>query len=195
MLPSMEAFEMGVELPGVHFIFYEFFFKSSVGDSAWRSACKKSGPDLTSPLGNAQDESFALVLLKNNYFAWLLDAKLKHPELVTDYDQENRRLGKKCLPEVFLRGWEINLSSEGNELDNLLVNEGNEDNEVIKTASEEAYKNARARSRNSDTYRKMKRALEFLHDLNNGHETEDESTHNNGNALQREAERRNAYEK
>jgi hypothetical protein len=39
---------------------------------------------MTTPL----NEAFALVLLENNYFAWLCDAKQNFPSLITDYDNE-----------------------------------------------------------------------------------------------------------
>jgi hypothetical protein len=39
------------------------------------------------------DEAFALVVLKNNYFAWLLQAMREFPNLMTDYDDKNHNEG------------------------------------------------------------------------------------------------------
>jgi hypothetical protein len=65
VLPSLEAFEMGIEIPTVYILFYEFFFRSSCGDVRWkRNAIQDK--DLMSPLGTPVSEAFAMIQLKNN---------------------------------------------------------------------------------------------------------------------------------
>ena len=92
VFPSLEAFEQGVNLPSVYVIFYDYFVKSSVGDSAWKEACLEA-VDPTEPIAVPQGESFALLLLKNNYFAWLWEAKTSLGDrLITDYDTANDRM-------------------------------------------------------------------------------------------------------
>jgi hypothetical protein len=39
VFPSLEAFEQGVNLPSIYVFFYDYFVKSSVGDSTWKEAC------------------------------------------------------------------------------------------------------------------------------------------------------------
>ena len=74
MFPSLEAFEEGINLPAIYIIFYDYFVKSSVGDNAWKVACLDA-EDQTSSIVPPQGEAFALLLLKIDYFAWLLEAK------------------------------------------------------------------------------------------------------------------------
>jgi hypothetical protein len=93
---------MGLEIPGVYFVFYDFFFKSSSGDMRWKEACMEAGAK-TNRLGSRLGEAFAMLVLKNNYFAWLLEAKMKLGQLVTDYDTEARRQGKKNVVESYLK--------------------------------------------------------------------------------------------
>jgi hypothetical protein len=108
ILPSIEAFEMGIEIPSVYFVFYEYFFKSSVGDAKWKKACLEADA-VTDPLGMMQGEAFAMLMLKNNYFAWLWEAKSEMKDLlITDYDTDAARNGKATVSEAFLKA-EINL--------------------------------------------------------------------------------------
>ena len=70
ILPSLEAFELGLEIPSVYMAFHEFFFKSSIGDTQWKIACLEAD-NSTDRLAPHQGEAFAMILLKNIYFAWL----------------------------------------------------------------------------------------------------------------------------
>ena len=121
VLPSLEAFEMGIEIPALYFMFYEYFFKSSVGDTRWKKACTKDN-EAFSPLGTVHAEAFAMLQLKNNYFAWLLEAKEEWgAQLITDYDEEALEEGKLSAPEVYLKKLEID--TQGDE-EILVVREG-----------------------------------------------------------------------
>ena len=91
VFPSLEAFEQGVNLPLIYVIFYDYFVKSSVGDSAWKEACLYA-EDPTEAIALPHGESFALLLLKNNYFAWLWEAKTYLGDcLITNYDTAKDR--------------------------------------------------------------------------------------------------------
>jgi hypothetical protein len=66
-----------VEIPSVYMVFHEFFFKSSVGDTQWKKACLDA-TDSTASFAPHQGEAFAMILLKNNYFAWLWENRLTY---------------------------------------------------------------------------------------------------------------------
>jgi len=105
VLPSIEAFEEMIRIPCVYVVFYEYFFKSAVGDSDWKTACV-GVTDASAPLGNYQTEAFAFLVLRNNYFAWLLDVKKKAKDsLVTDYDTLSfiKETRSQDVGEVFLK--------------------------------------------------------------------------------------------
>lgn len=107
-----------MEIPTVYVLFYDFFYRCSVGDVKWKKACLEEN-DHTAPLSQPQAEAFAMMQLKNNYFAWLVDAKEKMVGLVTDYDTENKRSGMKSVAEVYLKKLEVNV--EEKEEDDLLL--------------------------------------------------------------------------
>ena len=95
---------MGLEIPGVYFVFYDFFFKSSSGNTRWKEACTMDAEASTmNRLGSRIGEAFAMLVLKNNYFAWLLEAKMKLGQLVTDYNTEAKRQGMKNIVESYLK--------------------------------------------------------------------------------------------
>ena len=78
-------------------MFYNWFLKSSVGDSAWKQAIYNPTNPLE-PMAPIQGEAFAMILLKNNYFAWLSEAKLRLKELlVTEYDTKKEKHTKVHL--------------------------------------------------------------------------------------------------
>ena len=124
MFPSLEAFEEGINYPLVYMIFYEYFFKSSVGDSAWKKACLEA-KDPTEPMAAPQEEAFAMILLRNNYFAWLWEAKTEFDGLlVTEYDSPTGERASKFEDFGFtLVGRRINLDANVDEedIDKILV--------------------------------------------------------------------------
>jgi len=94
VFPSLEAFEEGINLPLLYMIFYDYFFRSSVGDTAWKKSILET-EDPTEPLAPEQGEAFAMLLLRNNYFAWLWEAKSQYKDLlVTEYDTNKERQNK-----------------------------------------------------------------------------------------------------
>lgn len=112
VFPSLEAFESGIACPPVHVIFYDWFLKSSVGDSAWKRAIYAKDP--LEPMSPIQGEAFAMILLKNNYFAWLSDAKMRLKELlVTEYDTKKEKQNKVDDAGLyFLRNCHLNFDVE-----------------------------------------------------------------------------------
>jgi hypothetical protein len=102
ILPSLEAFEKGIEIPGLYYIFYDFFYKASAGDSRWKEACHDATKE-TDRLGSRASKAFMLLVLKNNSFAWLLEAKEKLQHLVCDYDTDNQRKNLCNIVDAFLQ--------------------------------------------------------------------------------------------
>lgn len=103
-------------------VFYEYFFKSCVGDAEWKAACVDTSSTPSAPVANFQTEAFALLVLRNNYFAWLLDIKKKSGStLVTDYDDVAVVNTRNDIGEAFLK-MEVDLvgnpSSDNNDDDN-----------------------------------------------------------------------------
>jgi hypothetical protein len=80
---SFEMIEYRLKYLKAYYVFYQFFYKSAVGDSQWKECVdKKEGR-----IGNPNTEAFALLLLANNYKAWLYEEKEKHEgRLMTEYD-------------------------------------------------------------------------------------------------------------
>lgn len=154
------------EIPGVYLIFHDYFFKSSVGDRRWVAACKQLNK--TSRLGVVQQEAFGLLGLKNQYFAWLAEAKMEYPSLVCDYDPESKRNGKKCLSQVLLQGWELNLQGQAGVFQDLIVTETHEKFRELFNDAEAAREEARMLSAHSNEYRKCKLAILRIQDLESG---------------------------
>ena len=102
---------MGIKLPCVYILFQEYFHKSSIGDVKWKVACLKAEKE-TDRFGLVQAEAFAMILLKNNYFAWLWEAKQSLGDrLSTDYDNEKDINTKWSADEAFLKA-ELNLDDQ-----------------------------------------------------------------------------------
>jgi hypothetical protein len=159
----LEAFEEGINLPLVYMIFYEYFFKSSVGDSAWKKSCLEA-KDPTEPLAAPQEEAFAMILLRNNYFAWLWEAKMEFKDLLsTEYDTKTEREFKYDDVGYRLLKRRINLDVDVDEedMDKILLKfkepmnpmferVWNEDSKKLKKVWDEAGKNAK--------YKELKKA-------------------------------------
>jgi len=167
VFPSMEAFEEGVKLPAVHVIFYDYFVKSGVGDAAWKEACLEAN-DPTDPIVCPQAEAFALILLKNNYFAWLWEAKLALGDtFVTDYDTPEAQKYHFEFSDIVLK-CQINLDVEDDiENDADLMNRVLVKHEVnprkydsIKKRQETLLKKVRLQASNNEKYRQLKNAMD-----------------------------------
>ena len=167
VLPSLEAFEMGIEIPSIYIVFHDFFLRSSVGDTAWKSACMESS-DLTERLAPMQGEAFAMLLLKNNYFAWLWEAKLNYKDiLVTDYDSDNERKNKENIGDAYVK-LEVNLEpNEGgtddvttSDFKDVLVREGDPTYVELHRKTQMELKKVRGIARGNAKYKDLLKQLE-----------------------------------
>jgi hypothetical protein len=59
---------LGMALPKVMFIFYEYFFKAMVWGAAWK---KRFGTNIL--------EAYTQATLENNYFAWVYEYVKENP--------------------------------------------------------------------------------------------------------------------
>lgn len=157
---------MRLELPTVYVVFYDYFFKSSVGDAAWKRSLEgRTGNN--ADLGSVTEEAFAMVLLKNNYFAWLFQAKEEMQGLlVTDYDSDARRKDFKSIHEVYLL-MGIDLKEETRE--RMLVVKGRDSYKQIEKKTDEIMKGLRRKARDSMEYQNV---LEKLEDASNSSDDE-----------------------
>jgi hypothetical protein len=163
VFPGIEAFEMGVEIPILYVIFYDYFYKCSLGDVRWKKACWDE-TNKSAPLGPPQAEAFAMMQLKNNYFAWLLEAKEKSKgELITDYDPDNKRTGMRSAAEAYLKKLEINVFEQDPE-ELLVIPENHVKYGALKKKTEENIKKARRLSKTNSTYKEVKRELETMNE-------------------------------
>jgi hypothetical protein len=126
VFPSLEAFEEAIRMPTFYMVFYDYFFRSSVGDAEWRESSMQMGTaDVSLKIAPIQSEAFAFLILRNNYFAWLLEVKrTADDEFVTDYDGELKIGDREDIGQVLLK-MEIDIgdldNGEDNEVEELLV--------------------------------------------------------------------------
>jgi hypothetical protein len=109
VFPALEAFGERLENPTLYYVFYDYFLKSAIGDDEWkqrtgmypvvqqrkRKRTSIEGAAASTPIRRDKrmatplDKAFALVMLKNNYFAWLRKAKEgMHSTMLTDFDSQ-----------------------------------------------------------------------------------------------------------
>ena len=116
-----------------------------------------------------------MILLKNNYFAWLWENKLCYKDLlVTDYDTDRERNGKLNIGDAFLK-LEINLEpTEANEGEdeeendridpslytNLLVKEGDPMYRDLQKKTDAALKRVRRVAKDNRKYKELKKLLQ-----------------------------------
>jgi hypothetical protein len=105
---SLESIERRLENPKAYYVFYEYFYKGAVGDTQWKEYLEDE--DKTVRIGNANTEAFALLMLANNYKAWLYEQKETHGDLLlTEYDHGPGE-GKESLVDNLMKGQEIVLN-------------------------------------------------------------------------------------
>ena len=87
ILLSLSSIEQRFGCPKSYYLFYDHFYKAVLGDQAWKEAMKDQ--DENSHIGNYTTEAFALLIIMNNYKAWLHEEKMKHGDkLITEYEVE-----------------------------------------------------------------------------------------------------------
>lgn len=179
-------------------VFYEYFLKSSVGDAEWKTSCLEPSGGASSPLTNYQTEAFALLVLRNNYFAWLLDIKKKAGRtLVTDYDDPALIRTRKDLGQEMIKV-EINahdIVADEDECDSdsdssntrsspagrreklaLLIPETSPRYTSLRMRTEAHLALVRSRARDNPKYKELLKALE---EYEKEREVEDENTEMN----------------
>jgi hypothetical protein len=166
--PSLEAFKEGIKLPAIDIIFYDYFVTSSVGDSAWKQSCLEAEDamdPIVNPIVNPQGEAFALILLKNNYFAWLWEAKLALGDrLITNYDtpKEWELVGEMSEDVVLKCHIDLGVQEDKHDWDKILVkvDGGNPRKyDLLRKANDTKPKQLRLLASNSAKYKKFKEAL------------------------------------
>ncbi len=75
---AFECFQDRWNFPKAYHLFYETFFKAAVGEKNWKGRLEQG-----EPFGNSNTEAFALMVLKNNYIAWMAQA-------ATEFNFENQ---------------------------------------------------------------------------------------------------------
>jgi hypothetical protein len=163
-----------LDIPGVYFIFYDYFFKSSAGDARWKKAWLEEKKDLKRRLASEQSEAFAMLVLKNNYFAWLLAAKEKLGDaLLTDYDTDLKKKDKMSSVEAYLGEVEIDLDATANEGEDVsfLVSK-NEDADrytKLKQGTDKELKKIGRKCKDNEYYKNLKKQLEKPPDESTNH--------------------------
>jgi hypothetical protein len=114
---------------------------------------------MTTPL----NEAFALVLLENNYFAWLCDAKQSFPSLITDYDDEDLiEEANGTMVEYLMLERYVDLK-HGNMDKSFVVLQPENENETEAEQETTDYKNAKMwyRKRVRDVRDKVKLSMKY----------------------------------
>ena len=124
-------------------------------------------------LGTVVDEAFCILMLKNNYYSWLLEAKDKLPSLMTDYDVKNLKKEEiahfQDINEAYVHV-EIDLHADGMYEDNfdpkkIIVRNGDALFKEMKKSSKKELDDVRKEVKNSDMYRRI---VEIINDKDVG---------------------------
>jgi hypothetical protein len=96
-----------LEDPKAYCIFYMYFYTAAVGEVRWKECLSKE----EGRIGSNTMEAFALLVLVNNYKAWLYEEKKTHQaNLLTEYDSPPSR-GKPSIVDKILDGVQFNLGA------------------------------------------------------------------------------------
>jgi hypothetical protein len=151
IFPSLEAFEERMNNPVVYYYFYDRFFRSAVGEQRWRQSLKSDNK--IARMGSVQAEAFAMILLKNNYFAWLMETKEKVPEGRTDYDSNLLTNGQDYKELNFHLNSEIDVESDTFQDSDYCVLADMDDYKEHQEANLSEQKEVRKRARKNKQYR------------------------------------------
>ena len=104
-MPSIESIGRQLKDPKAYFIFYMYFYTAAVGEIRWKKCISKK----EERFGSNTMEAFALLVLVNNYKAWLYEEKKAHQtSLWTEYDYPPS-CGKPSIVDKILDGVQFNL--------------------------------------------------------------------------------------
>jgi hypothetical protein len=148
VLPSLEAFEKRLKLPAVYFVFYDYFMRACIGEVKWKRLCLKQEDNgkfvKEGPVVSPMEEAWAWIEMRNNYYAWMLDAKEKFGgNLVTDYDKESETKKKRNINETLVK-MEFDLCEEFDSDDEEDEIEEKRIKSVIVRRGDEGYEEAKA---------------------------------------------------
>lgn len=192
IFPALEAFEERLANPTVYYIFYEYFLRAAVGEEEWKrnTGCHHPKPNkrsstpttsttttTTSPnkrMASSLDEAFALLVLKNNYFAWLLDGKQLYSGLLTDYDSGRNvsQTSSRTLVQYLLNGSIVSLDWEENESYILwkpcdgVITDYNDEYIAAYNKFKAAVQRIREKAKNSLEYKSVTEALKQIRTTN-----------------------------
>ena len=104
-MPSIDSIKRRWEDPKTYCLFYMNFYTAVVGEVRWKEYLSKEDERI----GSNTMEAFALLLLVNNYKAWLYEEKKMHQgNLLTEYDCPPS-YGKPSIVDRILDGVQFNL--------------------------------------------------------------------------------------
>ena len=104
-MPSIDSIKRRWEDPKTYCLFYMNFYTAAVGEVRWKEYLSKEDERI----GSNTMEAFALLLLVNNYKAWLYEEKKMHQgNLLTEYDCPPS-YGKPSIVDRILDGVQFNL--------------------------------------------------------------------------------------
>ena len=107
-MPSIESLKRRFEDPKAYCIFYMYFYTAAVGETRWKEYLDKE----EGRIGSNTMEAFALLVLVNNYKAWLYEEKKTHQtHLLTEYDCPPS-YGKPSIVDKILDGVQFNMEKE-----------------------------------------------------------------------------------
>jgi hypothetical protein len=108
VLPSIESLKRRWKDPKAYCVFYMYFYTAAVGEVRWKEYLShKEGR-----IGSNTMEAFALLVLENNYKAWLYEEKKTHQtNLLTEYDCPPSN-GKPSIVDKILDGVQFNLEKD-----------------------------------------------------------------------------------
>ena len=96
--------------PKAHCMFYMHFYTAAIGESRWRECLANE----SERIGSNTMEAFALLVLVNNYKAWLHEEKKTHQDnLLTECDCPPSR-EKPSIVDKILDGVQLNMAMNAN---------------------------------------------------------------------------------
>jgi hypothetical protein len=108
VLPSIESVKRQLEDPKAYCVFYMYFYTAAIGEVRWKECLSKE----EGRIGHNTTEAFTMLVLVNNYKAWLYEEKKIHQaNLLTEYDCPPSE-GKPAIVNKILDGVQFNLENE-----------------------------------------------------------------------------------
>ena len=157
-------------------MFYEYFLRAATGEENWKKKLREGGNghrQVQGRISTPLNESFALVLLKNNYWAWLLDGMEEHGDFKTEYDDDLTTSTGGRLVEYLLQGACIDVVGGSVDKGYVEVPSHNTDDDEACNAYNEANKrykesevvSVRNKTRDSTDFKRVRSVLLALSDM------------------------------